>query len=62
MPSSGSTNRMKCELKIAQFKACLTTYLRIQALAERAEFVRLLNDEISDEISRFAIVQSNSIA
>ena len=27
-----------------------TPYLRIRALAERAEFVRLPNDEISDEI------------
>jgi len=40
----------------------LTPYLRIRALAERAEFVRLLNVEISDEILRFASVESNSIA
>jgi len=40
----------------------LTPYLRIRALAERAEFVRLQNYEISDEIPRFASVQSNSIA
>ena len=37
----------------------LTLYLRIWALAERAEFVWLPNDEISGEIPRFASVQSN---
>jgi len=31
-------------------------------LKERAEFVRLPSDDISDEIPRFASVQSNSIA
>jgi len=31
-------------------------------LADRAEFVRLPNDETSDEIPRFASVQNNSIA
>jgi len=40
----------------------LTPYLRIRALAERAEFVQLPNDVISDEIPRFASVQGNSIA
>ena len=38
------------------------SYLRTRALAERAEFVRLPNDGISDEIPRFASVQGNSIA
>jgi len=37
-------------------------YLRIRALAERAEFVRLPNDEISDEIPHFESFQSNFIA
>ena len=65
--NSGSTNITKfflqvmCELKIAQLKRA-TPYLRILALAERAEFVRLPNDEISHEIPRFARVQSNPIA
>jgi len=35
------------------------TLSTIRALAERAEFVRLPNDEILDEIPRFASVQSN---
>ena len=39
----------------------LSPYLPIRALAEMAEFVPLPNDEISDEILRFASVQSNSI-
>ena len=39
----------------------VTPYLRIRALAERAEFVRWPNDEISDEIPRFASIQSNSL-
>ena len=37
------------------------SYLPIRALAERAEIVRLPNDEISDEIPRFASVESYSI-
>ena len=45
-----------------QFLTVLTPYLRIRALAERAEFVRLPNDDISNEIPRFASVQSNYIA
>jgi len=40
----------------------VTPYLRIRALAERAEFVRLPNDEISDEIPHFESFQSNFIA
>ena len=40
----------------------LTPYPRIRALAERVELVRLPNDEISDEIPRFASLQSNFIA
>ena len=40
----------------------LTSYLRIRALVEVGEFVLLPNDDILDEIPRFANVQSNSIA
>ena len=50
-----------CELKIAQLKRAIT-YQRVRTLAESTEFVRLPNDEISDEIPRYASVQSNSIA
>jgi len=35
----------------------LTPYLLIRAYAERAEFVRLPNDEISYEIPRFATLR-----
>ena len=47
-----------CELKMAQLKRANTLSTN-QALAE---FVRLPNDELSNEIPRFASVQSNSIA
>ena len=50
-----------CELKIAQLKRANTLSTNL-ALAERAEFVRLPTDEISDEIPCFASVSSNSIA
>ena len=40
----------------------LTPYLRNRALAERAEFVRLPNDEISDEIPRFAFRVTKRVA
>ena len=46
-----------CELKMAQLKRANTLSTN-QALAE---FVRLPNDELSNEIPRFASVQSNSI-
>jgi len=44
-----------CELKIAQLKRANTLSTNL-ALAERAEFVRLPTDEISDEIPCFASV------
>ena len=47
-----------CELKLAQLKRANTLSTNL-ALAERAEFVRLPNYEISDEKSRFASVQTN---
>jgi len=49
-------------IKNSTILTMLTPYLRIRALAKRAEFIPLPNDEISDEIPRFASVQSNSIA
>jgi len=45
------------ESKIAQFKRTNTL-----SLTERTEFIRLPNDEISDETPRFASVQSKYIA
>ena len=47
-----------CELKIARANTLSTN----PSIGGGAEFVRLPNDEISDEIPRFASVQSNSIA
>jgi len=49
-----------CELKIAQLKRAYTLS-RNTSIGREAEFVRLPNDEISNEIPRFASVQSNSI-
>ena len=46
-----------CELKIAQINT-----LSMNPTVGRAEFVRLPNDAISNEILRFVRVQSNSIA
>ena len=43
---------------MCEVKSVITQHIRIGALAERVEFVRLPNDEIS----RFASVQSTSIA
>ena len=64
--TSGSTQnivslQVMCELKIAQLKLANTISTN-PSVGGEAEFVRLLNDDISDEIPRFASVQSNSIA
>ena len=64
--TSGSTNikfflQVMWELKIAQLKRANTLSMNL-SICKGGEFVRLPNDEISDEIPRFASVQSNSIA
>ena len=51
-----------CELKIAQLKRANTLSTNPSIGGEGRVYILLPNDEISDEIPRFASVQSNSIA
>jgi len=66
--TSGSTKitvfflQVMCELKIAQLKRANTLSTNPSIGGEGRVYIPLPNDEISDEIPRFASVQSNSIA